>query len=72
VTVQLSRKSKKQKGIAVILDGRSVGTVPYSGEVSLGMHSIQVLKGGLDKTCTIAASGNPWVWQLDVDAPACP
>jgi hypothetical protein len=72
VTVQLSRKSKKLKGIAVLVDGRSVGTVPYSGEVSLGMHSIQIRKGDLDKTCTIAASGNAWVWQVDVDAPACP
>jgi hypothetical protein len=72
VTVQLSRKSKKLKGIAVLVDGRAVGTVPYSGEVSLGMHSIQIRKGDLDKTCTIAASGNAWVWQVDVDAPACP
>jgi hypothetical protein len=72
VTVQLARKSRKQKGIAVILDGRSVGTVPFTGEVSLGMHAIQILKGDVDKTCTIAASGNPWIWQVDIDALACP
>lgn len=72
ITVDFSKKAKKVKGIAVAVDGKSIGTVPTSTEVQTGMHTITVKKDSINLYCSIAASGKAWTLSLDPDAPACP
>lgn len=72
ITVDFSKKAKKMKGIAVAVDGKSIGTVPTSTEVQTGMHTITVKKDSINLYCSIAASGKAWTLSLDPDAPACP
>lgn len=72
VTVDYAKKAKKVKGVTVTVDGKSIGGLPSSTEVGVGMHTVSIAGGGLSKSCSLAASGAAWTWLVDPEALACP
>ena len=56
----------------VVLDGRSVGTVPVSREVSTGRHEITWKNGSFEKTCVVFVPPEGFSAGINPVSPSCP